>query len=87
VALESIRRAGTKDRRAIADAALAIRDFDGALGHWGFDPNGDTTMRTLTVSVVKGGRFEFETIIDATAADAPGPAAAAGGAAVPDVAR
>jgi branched-chain amino acid transport system substrate-binding protein len=67
VALEAIRRAGTKDRRAISDAALAIRDFDGALGHWGFDANGDTTMRTLTVSVVKNGRFEFEEVLDANA--------------------
>ena len=66
VAIEAIRVAGTKDRRAISDAALAIRHFDGALGQWGFDANGDTTMRTLTVSVVKNGRFEFEEIIDAT---------------------
>ena len=67
VVLEAIRKAGTKDRRAISDAALAIRDFDGALGHWGFDANGDTTMRTLTVSVVKNGRFEFEEILDVDA--------------------
>jgi len=66
VALRAIRDAGRKDRRAITDAALAIRDFDGALGHWGFDRNGDTTLRTLTVSVVKGGQFAFEEIIDAS---------------------
>jgi branched-chain amino acid transport system substrate-binding protein len=65
VALEAIRDAGIKDRRAITDAALAIHEFDGALGRWGFDANGDTTMRTLTVSVVKGGRFEFEEVLDA----------------------
>ena len=65
VALSAIREAGTKDRRAITDKALAIRDFDGALGRWGFDANGDTTMKTLTVSVVKGGKFEFEEILDA----------------------
>ena len=65
VAIEAIRRAGSKDRRAIADAALAIRDFKGALGNWGFDENGDTTMQTLTVSVVKNGRFEFEEILEA----------------------
>ncbi len=70
VALEAIRQAGSKSRRAISDAALAIRDFDGALGHWGFDENGDTTMQTLTVSVVKNGRFEFEQLIDAGAAAA-----------------
>ena len=63
MALRAIRDAGTKDRRAIADAALALEDFDGALGRWGFDENGDTTMRTLTVSVVKGGKFEFEEVL------------------------
>jgi len=70
VALRAIRDAGVKDRRAITDAALALKDFAGALGDWGFDENGDTTMKTLTVSVVKGGRFEFEEILDAHAADA-----------------
>ena len=64
VALRAIATAASKDRRAITDAALAIRDFDGALGHWGFDENGDTTMRTLTVNVVKNGRFEFEEVLD-----------------------
>jgi len=67
VALQAIRDAGVKDRRAISDAALALRNFDGALGHWGFDQNGDTTMKTLTVSVVKGGKFEFEEVLDANA--------------------
>ncbi|NBT12510.1 MAG: branched-chain amino acid ABC transporter substrate-binding protein [Planctomycetia bacterium] len=67
VALRAIRDAGVKDRRAISDAALALKDFDGALGDWGFDENGDTTMRTLTVSVVRGGKFEFEEILDANA--------------------
>ena len=77
VALHAIETAGSKDRRAITEAALSIRDFDGALGHWGFDANGDTTMRTLTVNVVKGGRFVFEQTLDesdiiADPASAPG---------------
>ena len=67
VALQAIRDAGVKDRRGISVAALAIKDFDGALGRWGFDENGDTTMRTLTVSVVKNGKFEFEEVLDANA--------------------
>jgi branched-chain amino acid transport system substrate-binding protein len=66
VALQAIREVGAKERRAITDRALAIRDFDGALGRWGFDANGDTTMQTLTVSVVKDGTFEFEEILDAS---------------------
>jgi branched-chain amino acid transport system substrate-binding protein len=76
VAIRAIQDAGRKDRRAIADAALAIREFDGALGRWGFDANGDTTMRTLTVSGVKDGRFEFEEVLDAsTVEDDPAPPA------------
>jgi branched-chain amino acid transport system substrate-binding protein len=67
VVLRAIRDAGVKQRRAISDAALAIRDFDGALGAWGFDTNGDTTLDALTVSAVRGGRFEFEEVIDDTA--------------------
>jgi branched-chain amino acid transport system substrate-binding protein len=67
VVLRAIRDAGAKQRRAITDAALAIRDFDGALGAWGFDANGDTTLDALTVSAVRGGKFEFEEVIDDTA--------------------
>jgi len=79
VALRAIREAGTKDRAAITAAALAIRDFDGALGRWGFDANGDTTMQTLTVSVVKDGKFVLEEILnlsdvpEATAPEGPAP--------------
>jgi branched-chain amino acid transport system substrate-binding protein len=77
VALRAIRDAGVKDRRAIASAALDIRDFDGALGRWSFDENGDTSMRILTVSGVKDGRFVFEEILDAADADADAAAAPA----------
>ena len=79
VALRAIREAGTKDRAAITQAALAIRDFDGALGRWGFDANGDTTMQTLTVSVVKDGKFVLEEILnlsdvpESTAPEGPAP--------------
>jgi branched-chain amino acid transport system substrate-binding protein len=63
VALEAIRRAGTKDRAAILEAALAIRDFDGALGRWSFDGNGDTTLRTMSGSVVRNGAFQFVKVL------------------------
>ncbi len=72
VVLRAIHDAATKDRRAITAAALAIRDYDGALGRWGFDDNGDTTLGVLTVSVVREGRFEFaETITASDMADEP----------------
>jgi len=59
VVLEAIRRAGKKDRDAIRAACLAIRHFDGALGTWSFDENGDTTLRTVAVYQVRNGKFEF----------------------------
>ena len=74
VVLRAIRDAGVKDRRAITSAALAIGDYDGALGHWGFDENGDTTLRVLTVSVVREGRFEFAETITTSDMAAESPA-------------
>ena len=44
VALDAIQRAGAKDRAAIRDAVFATKDYDGALGKWRFDANGDTTL-------------------------------------------
>ncbi|MBI4568083.1 MAG: branched-chain amino acid ABC transporter substrate-binding protein [Planctomycetes bacterium] len=63
VAVEAIRRAGKKDRDAIRAAGVSIKDFDGALGKWSFDANGDTTLKTMSGSVVKGGEFVFVKIL------------------------
>jgi branched-chain amino acid transport system substrate-binding protein len=59
VAIAAIARAGKKDRAAIVDACLSIRDFDGALGRWSFDANGDTTLTTMSGNIVRDGHFEF----------------------------
>jgi len=59
VAIEAIRKANAKDRAAIIAAALAIKDFDGALGKWSFDANGDITLATISGSTVKNGKFSF----------------------------
>jgi branched-chain amino acid transport system substrate-binding protein len=58
VALEAIRRAGVKDRAAIRDAVLATRDFEGVLGTWSFDENGDTTLTTMSGRQIKDGKFD-----------------------------
>lgn len=50
VALEAIRKAGVKDREAIRRAGLATRDFDGALGRWSIDAEGDTTNQTMSIN-------------------------------------
>lgn len=59
VALEAIRRAGKKDRAAIVAACLGIKDFNGALGSWSFDKNGDTTLKKLSGNTVHNGKFKF----------------------------
>jgi branched-chain amino acid transport system substrate-binding protein len=63
VALKAIEMAGKKDRNAIREACLKIKGYDGALGKWSFDKNGDTTNRTMSGQVVKGGKFEFSTLL------------------------
>jgi branched-chain amino acid transport system substrate-binding protein len=57
VALEAIRRAHTKDREAITAAARGLRDFDGVLGKWSFDENGDTSLKVMIVETIKDGKF------------------------------
>lgn len=59
VALDAIARAGKKDREAIRAAVAATKDFKGLLGTWSFDEQGDTTIRIMSGSVVRGGKFEF----------------------------
>ncbi|MDZ4719439.1 MAG: branched-chain amino acid ABC transporter substrate-binding protein [Roseiflexaceae bacterium] len=58
VALAAINKACAKDRAAIRDAVFAVKDFDGALGKWSFDANGDTTLADIQGFVVKGGKWE-----------------------------
>ena len=33
------------------------RDFDGALGKWSFDANGDTSIKIMMVEEIKNGQF------------------------------
>lgn len=59
VILEAIKKVGKKDRAAILATTLGTKDFDkGALGRWGFDENGDTTLQQMTISKVENGKFK-----------------------------
>ena len=57
VVLEAIARAEKKDREAIRVAVASTRDFDGALGKWSFDANGDTSLKVMMVEEIKNGQF------------------------------
>ena len=58
-AIEDVCAAGgdPTNRKAIRDAVFAIKDYDGALGKWSFDANGDITLRWFVVGKVTGGAF------------------------------
>ena len=59
VTLDAIARAGRKDRAAVVAALRATRDFDGSLGKWSFDANGDTTLMLMSGNTVRAGKFAF----------------------------
>ena len=58
-----IATAGKKDREAIRAAIVSIKNFDGALGNWSFDENGDTSLTTMSGNTVKDGKFEFVKVL------------------------
>jgi branched-chain amino acid transport system substrate-binding protein len=59
-AIEDVCAAGgdPTDRAAITKAVFAIKDFDGALGTWSFDANGDITLPYFLVGQVQSGTYE-----------------------------
>jgi branched-chain amino acid transport system substrate-binding protein len=60
VALDAITRAGTKDREAIRAAVMSTSNFNGVLGTWSFDANGDTTLTNMSGRQVVNGKFDEE---------------------------
>lgn len=57
VSLAAINQACKKDRQAIRDAIFAVKDFDGVLGKWSFDANGDTTLSDVQGFIAQGGKW------------------------------
>ena len=66
VAIDSLRRAGKKDREAVRQAAQQYKSQDGVLGNWQFDQNGDTTLKVMSGNAVKNGKFEFAVVLGET---------------------
>ena len=63
VIVDAINKVCTNDRAAIRDAVLNTKNFNGVLGSWSFDSNGDTTLTTLSGNVVKNGKWEFVSVL------------------------
>ncbi len=58
-AIEDVCAAGgdPTNREAVRAAVFAIKDFDGALGTWSFDANGDTSLTDMTFYQVQNGAY------------------------------
>jgi branched-chain amino acid transport system substrate-binding protein len=63
VALTALKQVGKKDRKAIIEALANIKNFDGVLGQWSFDSNGDTSQNDFTVWQVVGGTWKAVTVV------------------------
>src|SRR5919106_126439 len=68
VMLDAIERAskeGAVTREAVLQQIFATEDFDGVLGTWSFDEDGDTSLTELSIQRVENGQFEYQRTIDA----------------------
>jgi len=63
VVMTAIGKVCKVDRTAIREAVMGTKDFKGLLGTWSFDANGDTSITTMSGSVVKNGKWEFVTVL------------------------
>jgi branched-chain amino acid transport system substrate-binding protein len=66
VILDSIERAGEADRGAILDAMRSTTDFEGMLGTFSFDENGDSTLAGFYAYSVADGKFAGSELISPT---------------------
>jgi branched-chain amino acid transport system substrate-binding protein len=68
VLLDAIERAykadGEVTRQGVVRELFATRNYDGVLGTWSFDENGDTTLTELSGQRVENGEFEFDRVIN-----------------------
>lgn len=55
--------AGEVTREGVLRELSATQDYDGVLGTWSFDENGDTTLTELSGNRVQNGEFEFDKVI------------------------
>jgi branched-chain amino acid transport system substrate-binding protein len=70
VMLDAIERAseeaggGAPDRASVTRQLFQTEDYDGVLGNWSFDNDGDTTLTKLSIQKVEDGKFEFQRTVD-----------------------
>ena len=55
---------GEVTREGVVRELFATRNYDGVLGTWSFDEDGDSTLTEVSVEKVENGEFEFYRTID-----------------------
>lgn len=58
VALNAIKSVCKKDRAAILQAMITTKNFEGVLGTWSFDANGDTDLISMVGQTAEGGEWK-----------------------------
>jgi branched-chain amino acid transport system substrate-binding protein len=70
VMLDAIERASkdaggdVPDRKAVVEQVFATQDYQGVLGTWSFDNDGDTTLTKLSIQEIEDGEFRLNRILD-----------------------
>ncbi|MCA1848018.1 MAG: branched-chain amino acid ABC transporter substrate-binding protein [Actinobacteria bacterium] len=67
VMLDAIARAGEDgevEREEVIQEVFATENYDGVLGTWSFDEDGDTTLTKLSVQRVENGEFTLDRVLD-----------------------
>ena len=68
VLLDAIESAYNADRELTREGVIrelfATQNYDGVLGTWSFDENGDTTLTELSGNRVQNGEFEFDRVLN-----------------------
>ena len=52
------------DRQAVMEQVFATQNYQGVLGTWSFDDDGDTTLTKLSVQEVQDGEWRLDRVLD-----------------------
>ena len=51
-------------RAAVLKAVSETKDYEGALGKWSFNAEGDTSLTAMSGNIVKDGKFVFDSVVE-----------------------
>ena len=70
VMLDAIERASEEangevpDRQAVVEQVFATQDYEGVLGTWSFDEDGDTSLTELSIQEIENGEFKLNRVLN-----------------------